>query len=78
MLVGEETHRNTHRAIRYEDVEPVVAKNKRDPVPAWLAVEPILGFTQRPEDTPFVGRGNELDLLGDVWERVTGDGARIS
>ena len=71
VLVGEETYRITHRAISYEDVEPIIAKNKQDPVPVWLAVEPISGFSQRPSETPFLGRANELDLLDDVWGRAT-------
>ncbi len=71
VLVGEETYRITHRAISYEDVEPIIAKNKRDPVPVWLAIEPISGFAQRPSETPFLGRENELDLLDDVWGRAT-------
>jgi hypothetical protein len=70
VLVGEETYRNTHRSIRYEGVEPIIAKNKKDPVPAWLAIEPISEFSQRPGGTPFLGRANELDLLEDVWGRV--------
>ena len=70
VLVGEETHRATHRSIRYEDVEPIVAKNKRDPVPAWLAVEPLTESGQRPSETPFLGRVSELGLLDDVWQRV--------
>jgi class 3 adenylate cyclase len=72
VLVGEETYRLTLRAIHYEAIDPVVAKNKREPVPAWLAVEPVAGFAQRPPKTPFLGRVNELDLLDDVWERVIG------
>jgi class 3 adenylate cyclase len=70
VLVGEETYRVTHRSIRYEGVEPIIAKNKQDPVPAWLAVEPILEFAQRPAGTPFIGRASELDLLDDVWKRT--------
>jgi class 3 adenylate cyclase len=70
VLVGDETYRVTHRSIRYEAVEPINAKNKRDPVTAWLAVEPITELSQRPSATPFLGRAHELDLLGDVWERV--------
>ncbi len=71
VLVGEETHRATHRSIRYEDVEPIVAKNKRDPVPAWLAIEPIVEFSQRSNETPFLGRATELGLLDDLWRRAT-------
>ena len=78
VLVGEETHRATHRSIRYENVEPVIAKNKRDPVPTWLAIEPLTDFGQRPSETPFLGRGSELGLLDDVWQRaVTGRRAHL-
>jgi class 3 adenylate cyclase len=71
VLVGEETHRATLRSIRYERAEPIVAKNKKDPVPVWLAVEPLEGPARHPAEAPFVGRGSELDLLRDVWGRAT-------
>jgi predicted ATPase/class 3 adenylate cyclase len=78
VLVGEETYRVTHRSIRYEAVEPIIAKNKQDPVIAWRAVEPILAFTQRPSETLFIGRSSELDLLDDVWGRtVSGQRAHL-
>ena len=78
VLVGQETYRVTHRSILYRSIEPIVAKNKQDPVPAWLAVEPISEFAQRPIGTQFIGRVSELDLLGDVWGRtVTGRRAHL-
>ena len=78
VLVGEETYRATHRSIRYDDVEPIIAKNKQDPVPTWLAVEPLTGSGQRPSETPFLGRVSELGLLSDVWQRaVTGRRAHL-
>lgn len=70
VLVGAETYRNTHRSIRYEAVEPIIAKNKQDPVPAWLAIEPVSDSTQRPNAASFVGRASEIDLLSDVWARA--------
>jgi class 3 adenylate cyclase len=70
VLVGDETYRVTHRTIRYEAVEPIVAKNKRDPVPAWLAIEPLPEVSFQPDATPFLGRNSELGLLDDVWKRV--------
>ena len=39
ILVGETTYHATDRAITYRQVEPVVAKGKARPVPAWEAVE---------------------------------------
>jgi class 3 adenylate cyclase len=71
VFVGEETYRATHRTIRYERAEPIDAKNKQDPVPVWLAVEPLGETTQRPVGAPFVGRASELDLLRGVWARAT-------
>ncbi len=39
VLVGEVTYRATNRAISYEPAEPVAAKGKSEPVPAWRAVQ---------------------------------------
>src|SRR5438477_10158459 len=39
ILVGETTYRATRRTIEYRGVEPVAAKGKAGPVPAWEAVE---------------------------------------
>src|SRR2546422_212201 len=36
LLVGEETYRATRRTIRYAPVDPIVARGKREPVPAWV------------------------------------------
>ena len=44
MLVGEQTFRATDRVIEYREVEPVDAKGKAEPVPAWLAVAPRARF----------------------------------
>ena len=39
ILVGETTYRATDRAITYRPADPVVAKGKAQPLPAWEAVE---------------------------------------
>src|SRR3989440_7990861 len=41
LIVGEETYRATHDGIRYEAIGAVETKGKKEPVKAWLAVEPI-------------------------------------
>lgn len=41
LVVGEETYRATRNVIRYQELEPIDAKGKRDPVEAWLALAPI-------------------------------------
>lgn len=74
VLVGEETYRSASRSIRFEPVEPVRAKNKEEPVAAWLAVEVLDQPVVRPgSSSPLVGRESELALVRSVWERVTSD-----
>ena len=72
ILVGETTFRATDRAVSYRAVDPVAAKGKSRPVPAWEAVEvrARLGVDviQRPT-TPLVGRGAEVDLMIDALRR---------
>ena len=69
ILVGETTFRATDRAITYRPADPVLAKGKAQPVPAWEAVEARARFgvdvVQRPT-TPLVGRKGEIDLLEDA------------
>ena len=78
ILVGETTYHATDRAITYRQVEPVVAKGKARPVPAWEAVEARARFgvdvVQRPT-TPLVGRGAEVDLLLDALRRCRAERA---
>jgi class 3 adenylate cyclase len=71
LVVGEETYRATRGVIRYEPLEAVQAKGKRDPVAAWLAIAPIGAPAERPATTaPLVGRTRELDLVTSIWERA--------
>src|SRR5918996_144803 len=66
ILVDEATHRATQRVIEYRETEPVRAKGKAEPVPAWEVVAPR---TRLGVDIAFrggaelVGRRQELDLL---------------
>ena len=73
VLVGEQTHRATAPVIDYREVEPVVAKGKSDPIPAWEALEARarigVDVVQRPA-TPLVGRQRELELLVSSLARV--------
>ena len=69
VIVDAETRRLTHHAFAYEELPPVVAKGKREPVPAWLVGEPVTGA--RPiSRTPLVGRDQELSLIRSAWERA--------
>jgi class 3 adenylate cyclase/tetratricopeptide (TPR) repeat protein len=73
VLVGEETHRAIRRSIRCEPAPSVVAKGKRDPIPAWTAIEVVSPLAVRPAVLTFVGRDAELGLLRNVWDRVVGE-----
>jgi class 3 adenylate cyclase/tetratricopeptide (TPR) repeat protein len=64
VLVSEATFRATAESFAYEDAGGVEARGKARPVPAWRALsahEPQGG--RRRHSAPFVGRGDELDLL---------------
>ncbi|TMK34112.1 MAG: hypothetical protein E6G58_12255 [Actinobacteria bacterium] len=75
LIVGEETHRLTRHAFRFEPITAVEAKGKAAPVPAWAVVEAVHAPGARPtSQTPLVGRSRELDLLDSVWERAVQDG----
>jgi len=68
VLLGQTTLRLVGAAAEVEAVEPLVLKGKAEPVPAYR----LLGVreTERRHDTLFVGRGRELALIREAWERV--------
>jgi class 3 adenylate cyclase len=71
ILVGRETHIASARAIVYEALEPILAKGKQAPMPAWLARAAIAAPGDRPVSAaPFVGRDTELELLVRTWTRT--------
>jgi predicted ATPase/class 3 adenylate cyclase len=73
VLVGETTYRATRRTIEYREVEPVTAKGKAEPVPAWEAVAARARLGAEVLDHAagrLVGREREHDLLRSVFERV--------
>ena len=73
ILVDETTWRATNRQLHYQPADPVRAKGKAEPVPAWLAVRvrASLGVDvdQAPR-TELVGREHELGLLAAALARV--------
>jgi class 3 adenylate cyclase len=74
ILVGEETFRATQSSIRYEEVEPVEAKGKSEPVRAWLALEATSPPAERVgARAPIIGRDSELVVLQGIWDRVLGE-----
>jgi class 3 adenylate cyclase len=70
VLVGEETYRATREAIVFAPSEPVEAKGKAEPVPAWVALREASVPGERALAGVFVGRTRELDVLRGTWERV--------
>ena len=75
LLVGEETHRLTRHAFRFEPIPAVEAKGKAAPVAAWSVIESLEAPGSRPtSDTPLAGRGRELDLLTSVWDGAVEEG----
>jgi class 3 adenylate cyclase/tetratricopeptide (TPR) repeat protein len=69
VIVGAETYRATRRSIRYEPIEAIDAKGKREPVAAWIAVgasDTAMGSDR----TPLIGRDREMDQLASVWDTV--------
>jgi class 3 adenylate cyclase len=71
VVVGEGTHRLTERVFTYDEMDPIRAKGKRDPLRAWLAGEALTEpASRRFSGTPFVGRGRELQVVRDSWTRV--------
>jgi class 3 adenylate cyclase/tetratricopeptide (TPR) repeat protein len=68
LYVGAETHRATQRAVHYRELPPITAKNKRQPVYAWEALEEVSIPQARPLGTaPFIGRDEELNHLLSIW-----------
>jgi class 3 adenylate cyclase/tetratricopeptide (TPR) repeat protein len=76
ILVGEQTHRATERAIVYRETPPVEAKGKQLPIPAYEALESRsrlgvdLGGAGR---APLVGRDDELARLVEIFQRARGE-----
>ena len=71
VVVGEATYRATSRLFRYEELPPISAKGKAEPVALWRLLGALshrvgeLGV----ETTPFVGRAFELETLVRLFER---------
>ena len=74
VLVGKETQAASARAITYEAVEPILAKGKEAPIPAWLARAATSAPADRPVSAaPFIGRDSELELLARTWTRASSE-----
>ncbi len=70
IIVGAETHAASSDAIEYEEIEPVKAKNKAEPVQAWKALA-VPGTEQRRRTAlPLIGRTTESARLWELYENA--------
>ena len=73
ILVGHVTHKATAHAFDYQELSPVEAKGKRQPVRAWALLRDKGASTERIASAgPFVGRGDEIELLERLWNQTVG------
>jgi len=71
VLVGEETYRATRALVDYVEVEPVVAKGKREPIQAWQAISARTGPGERAANAvPMIGRVHEVAVLHRILDGV--------
>ena len=73
ILVGEGTHRLTKDVFDYEPLDPVQVKGKAEAQRVWVAKAARSRFgaeLERGLPTPFVGRGDELELLKHTFARA--------
>ena len=72
IVLGEETLRLVRDAVEVEALDPLELKGKSEPVSAFrlISVDPAAAGFARHLDVPLVGRGDELRLLREAWDRV--------
>jgi len=74
VLVGEGTYRATRTLVDYREVEPVVAKGKREPIRAWQALSARMGPGERAvNDVPMIGRVHEVAVLHRILDGVVAE-----
>jgi class 3 adenylate cyclase/tetratricopeptide (TPR) repeat protein len=73
VLVGETTYRATVHTIDYRPVDPVQARGKSEPIPAWEAIDAKARFgvdVVLESPTELVGREDEVALLSSALARM--------
>ena len=71
IVVGETTYRETRDVFAYDSTDPIVAKGKSRPVPAWVARHALTEVGERPlRNLSIVGRAPELAILRSLWSRA--------
>lgn len=75
VLIGDLTYRLVRDAVRVEVVEPLELKGKAERVAAYRLLDVAMtgeGFARR-EDTPMIGRHDELAALRSAYESALAD-----
>jgi class 3 adenylate cyclase/predicted ATPase len=77
IVLGPLTYALVRDAVEVEALEPLSLKGKAEPLRAYRLVSVIAGAAGRSRrlDAPMVGRGRELRLLSDAFERSVADRA---
>ena len=74
VLAGEKTYEATRSAIEYREAQPVEAKGKSQPVPAWEALRARARVAvERLHGAALVGRTRELEQLSNAFARARGE-----
>jgi len=73
-IVDTQTYDLTRRAFAFEELAPIEAKGKREPVTAWLVGEALRTPARPTSETPLVGRDHEMSLIASVWDRAVTSG----
>jgi class 3 adenylate cyclase/tetratricopeptide (TPR) repeat protein len=73
LVVGEQTFETTKHVIEYEQLEPISAKGKAEPLGVWRAIGARSRFgvdIEQAAHAPFIGREHELALLKETYART--------
>jgi class 3 adenylate cyclase/tetratricopeptide (TPR) repeat protein len=73
ILLGEETLRLVRDAVEVEPVEPLEAKGKAEPVPAFRLVAVTASSVARRHTASMVGRDRQRKLLEDAFANVVSE-----
>jgi class 3 adenylate cyclase len=70
VLLGANTYGIVGEMVAAEAAEPIAAKGKSEPLAAWrmISVRPDVPAFTRPIRAPFVGRSEELAVLGEAFD----------
>jgi class 3 adenylate cyclase/tetratricopeptide (TPR) repeat protein len=73
VLVGRETYRLVRDAVEADELDPLELKGKAEGVTAYRLVAVAAEAPARRLDVAMVGRGRELRLLHDAWDRAVSE-----